>query len=234
MEELARYYMRPLDTLNKEEVQDFLDELIQHRALQWATVNVYFSAYRLLYEQVLERSKKEFSIPKRGRSGKRPGILNKAEVKRLIYAPTNIKHRALLSITYGSGLRVSEVVRLRPHDLDSGRMMLRVEQAKGHKDRYTLLGAGPLELVNAYRELYRPENWLFFGFDRAKPMHPGTAMCIYNQALQKSGVRKVGGIHVLRHCFATHLMENGVDMYTIKKYMGHTSLTTTSRLSTPE
>ena len=136
MEQLWAFYERALERLSCEEVQRFLDEIIRVRQLAWATVNVYFSAYRFLYEQVLKRAPHEFSIPPRGRSGTRPGVLNRAEVERLIEAPRNLKHRALLAMTYGSGLRVSEAVRVCIRDIDRGRMMLRDEQGKGHQDRY--------------------------------------------------------------------------------------------------
>jgi site-specific recombinase XerD len=128
MEELARFFWQPLDRLVCAQVQAFLDHLIRVRRLAWATINVYFSAYRFLYEQVLRRTRSEFSIPPRGRSGTRPGILSREEVQRIITAPRNIKHRALLAMTYGSGLRVSEVIRVRLAEVDRGRMMLRVEQ----------------------------------------------------------------------------------------------------------
>jgi site-specific recombinase XerD len=114
LEELARFYWRPLETLLCSEVQAFLDHLITVRKLAWSTINVYFSACRFLYEQVLKRPAKEFSIPPRGRSGKRPGVLSPEEVERLISAPCHLKHRALLTMTYGSGLRVSEVVNVQP------------------------------------------------------------------------------------------------------------------------
>jgi site-specific recombinase XerD len=107
MEEMARYFMRPLETLTCAEVQEFLNELIAVRKLAWSTVNVYFSAYRFLYNQVLERDSKEFSIPPRGRSGTRPGVLSREEVVQLLNAPQKLKDRALLSMVYGSGLRVS-------------------------------------------------------------------------------------------------------------------------------
>ena len=119
--ELATFYWRPLETLACSEVQRFLDHLITVRKLAWATINVYFSAYRFLYEQVLKRDPKAFSIPPRGRSGKRPGVLSPEEVARLIAAPRNIKHQALLNMTYGSGLRVSEVVNLQPRHIDCRR-----------------------------------------------------------------------------------------------------------------
>jgi integrase/recombinase XerD len=228
MEELARFYWRALETLTCAEVQAFLDHVITVRKLAWATVNVYFSAYRFLYEQVLKRKPREFSIPPRGRSGKRPGVLSRQEVERLIEAPRNVKHKALLAMTYGSGLRVSEAVNVRPAHVDRGRMMLFVT-GKGHKDRYTVLSGKALGLLEEHWRWNRPFEVFFHGHDRSTPMAVGTAQAVYYEALRRSGVRRVGGIHVLRHCFATHLMEAGVDIYTIKKWMGHTALVTTGR-----
>ena len=229
MEQLWAFYQRSLERLSCEEVQRFLDEIIKVRKLAWATVNVYFSAYRFLYEQVLKQPACKFSIPPRGRSGTRPGILNHTEVQRLIETPRNPKHRALLAMTYGSGLRVSEAVRVRIADLDRERLMLRVEQSKGHKDRYTVLSMRALSLLEEVWRAYRPADFFFTGQDGRRPICVGTAQAVYYAALLRSGVRRVGGIHVLRHCFATHSMEAGVDIYTLKRWMGHSALVTTSR-----
>lgn len=229
MEQLWAFHRRSLERLSCEEVQRFLDEVITVRKLAWATVNVYFSAYRFLYEQVLKRPTQEFSIPPRGRSGTRPGVLSRQEVERLIEAPRSLKHRALLAMTYGSGLRVSEVVRVKLDEVDRGRMMLRVEQGKGRKDRYTVLSQRALGLLEDLWRWQHPAEFFFTGQDRLRPLCAGTAQAVYYAALRTSGVRRVGGIHVLRHCFATHLMEAGVDIYTIKRWMGHAALVTTGR-----
>jgi site-specific recombinase XerD len=229
LEELARFYRLPLETLSCHQVQIFLDELIRIRRLAWATVNVYFSAYRFLYEQVLWRTPNEFSIPPRGRSGTRPGVLSQEEAARLMDGACNIKHRALLSMTYGSGLRVSEVINVQPRHIDRGRMMLLVESGKGHKDRYTILSRHTLKLLEIHWRLNGPFAYFFFGRDRFAPMSAGTAQQIYYQALERTGIRRVGGIHVLRHCFATHLMESGTDIYVVKRWLGHTALATTGR-----
>jgi integrase len=229
LEELAKYYWQPLDTLSCDQVQRFLDELITTRKLAWSTVNVYFSAYRFLYEQQLEWPKKRFSIPRRGRSQTRPGILSPEEADRLIHAPENLKHRALLVTTLESGLRVSEVVRIKPRHIDRGRMMLFVEQGKGHKDRYTILGEESLDLLGQLWRQEGPFEYFFHGRDKSAPMSIGTAQAIYYQALERSGVRKVGGIHVLRHCFATFLMEADENIFDIRQWMGHQRLNTTGR-----
>ena len=178
LEQLWAFYRRPLERLTCAEVQRFLDEVITVRRLAWATVNVYFSAYRFLYAQVLKRTGNEFSIPPRGRSGIRPGVLSRAEVARLIAAPRALKHRALLAMTYGSGLRVSEVVRVQFADVDRGRMMLRVEQGKGRKDRYTILSQNALRLLEEHWRQNRPFAVFFHGCDRSTPMAVGTAQAV--------------------------------------------------------
>lgn len=228
MEELWAFYQRPLHSLDNGRIQGFLDHAITTRKLAWATVNVYFSALRFLYEQVLQRGPRHFSIPPRGRSRTRPRILSRDEVRRVIEAPRALKHRALLSLVYGSGLRVSEVVKLRPQDVNRGSMLLFVT-GKGHKDRYTLLASRSLELLEAHWRANRPESYFFFGKDKAMPMSVGTAQAIYYQAVERAGVRRVGGIHTLRHCFASHAIEDGHDIFAIKRWLGHTALVTTGR-----
>jgi site-specific recombinase XerD len=228
MKELWQFHRRPLEKLSCKDVQLFLDEIITVRKRAWATVNVYFSALRFLYGQVLKCQACEFSIPPRGRSGRRPGVLSREEVARIIAAPRSLKHRALLAMVYGSGLRVSEAVRVRIPDIDRGRMMLLVKAGKGRKDRYTVLSSHALKLLEALWRKERPAEYFFASKQRGEPVCSHTAQRIYHEALRVSGVRHVGGIHVLRHCFATHLMEDGVDVYTVKRWMGHTSLATTS------
>lgn len=228
LEELAKFFWTPLDLLTCMQVQAFLDHLITVRKLAWSTINVYFSAFRFLYEQVLRRNAREFSIPRRGRSRTRPGILSHEETLKLIASPPNLKHRTLLSMVYGSGLRVSEVINVQPVHLDRGRMMLFVT-GKGHKDRYTLLATHTLELLEAHWRANQPQSYFFFGCDKSRPMARASAQAIYYQALKRSGVRKVGGIHTLRHCFASHALDNGHDIFDIKRWMGHGSLRTTGQ-----
>jgi integrase/recombinase XerD len=228
MEQLWAFYRRSLERLSCQEVQRFLDQIITVRKLAWATVNVYFSAYRFLYEQVLKRPPREFSIPPRGRSHTRPKILSREEVRKLITAPRSLKHRALLSMVYGSGLRVSEAVNVQPVHVDRGRMMLLVT-GKGHKERYTLLAQHTLKLLEEHWRTNHPRSYFFFGRDKSQPMAVGTAQAIYYQAVQRAGVRRVGGIHTLRHCFASHALQAGHDIFAIKRWLGHTALVTTGR-----
>ena len=229
--ELARAYRVSPDTLSNAQIQAHLDHLIQVRKLAWCTVNVHVSAYRCFYGEMLKRPTAEFSLPPRGRARKRPKVLDREAVRKILEAPRCLKHRALLTVVYGSGLRVSEVVHLKPCHIESAvdRMVVRVEQGKGRKDRYTLLSRHSLELLREYWRKYQPTDWLFFGFDRSKPMARGSAQHIYNLACKAAGLGKRNGIHSLRHAFATHLLEQGTDLLVIKRCLGHSSLSTTAQ-----
>ena len=156
-----------------------------------------------------------------------PEILSHQELERLFAAAHLAKHRALLMTTYAAGLRLSEVIALKRIDLDSQRQMIRVEQGKGRKDRYTILSPRLLEELRLYWKISRPILYLFPGPSR--PMDSSAAQKIYYAAKQRAGIEKGMGIHTLRHCFATHLLEAGVDLPTIQRLMGHTSILTTMR-----
>jgi integrase/recombinase XerD len=139
-----------------------------------------------------------------------------------------VRERALLQTNYGGGLRVSEVVRLRVSDLDAGREMLRVEQGKGGKARYTLLGPRLLAELRHYGQLYRPTPpWLFPQRTKPSPMDTSTAQKLYYAAKARAGITKAGGIHALRHAFTPHLLEGGTDLATLQRLLGHESVTTT-------
>lgn len=212
--DLTKAYRVAPDTLSNAQIQTHVDNLIRSRHLSWSTVNVRVSAYRCFYGELLKRLTAEFYLPPRGRSGKRPKVLDRESVRKILGALKNIKHRALLALVYGSGLRVSEVVHLKLGHIESApdRMVVRVEQSKGRKDRYTLLSRHSLELLRLYWKEYQSTDWLFFGFDRAKPMSIATAQRIYNQACVTAGLGKRAGIHSLRHAFATHLLEQGEEI----------------------
>jgi len=229
--DLTREYKVAPDTLSNGQIQAHLDHLLQKKHLAWATMNVRVSALRLFYGEILKRPVAEFSLPPRGRSKKRPVVLSRDTVRRILETPASLKHRALLTLVYGSGLRVSEVVRLKPRHIESSpeRMMVRVEQGKGRKDRYTLLSRRSLKLLRDYWRKYQPTDWLFFGFDRSKPMSIGTAQMIYKKAYKKAGQNNLHGIHGLRHAFATHLLEQGTDLLVIKRCLGHSALSTTAQ-----
>jgi len=224
---LAAYHKKPPEELSKKQIQEYLQHCIQIRQLSWSSCNVLFCGLKKYYRDYLGRDIDSFTIPPRTRSKKIPMRLSLAEVKALIEAPANLKHRALLATVYSSGLRVSEVVRLKAEHIDSGRMMIRVEEGKGRKGRYTVLSPCCLDLLRDYWRAFHPEEWLFFGRDKSRPLSIATAQRIYYQAREKAGITKGRGIHTLRHCFASHLLDAGVEIYVIKRWMGHSSLKTT-------
>jgi len=226
---LTKYYGRAPDTLSAQEVQAYLASLVTERKLAWSSLRVAVHGLRFFYEVTLGRPRARFYIPTVKTPVKQPEILSRQEVARLVHAVPNRKHRALLMTTYAAGLRVSEVVRLKVTDIDSERMALRVELGKGRKDRYTVLSEGLLEELRGYWRLYRPPLWLFPRCGAQHPLTRTTAHRIYHVAKDRAGIHKTGGIHSLRHAFATHLLEAGIDLPTIQSLLGHDSIRTTSR-----
>jgi site-specific recombinase XerD len=227
--ELARYYRRAPDQLTDGEVQQYLLHLIQERKLAWSSCRQAVCALRFFYEVTLGRPRATFRVPLPKGAQKLPEILSREEVARLLSATTTLKHRVLLMTTYAGGLRVSEVVHLRVSDIDSERMLIRVEQGKGRKDRYTLLSRRLLEELRRYVRIYRPTAWLFPQRRNPAPMDAASALRIYHLAKAHAGIRKAGGIHALRHAFATHLIESGTDLATLQTLLGHSCIKTTMR-----
>jgi integrase/recombinase XerD len=225
--ELARYYGRSPDQIGPEEVKSYLLYLINQRRLNWSTVNVASAAVRFFYGPTLGRPDVGRAIPPRRTPKRLPEILSAEETRRLFAVTTNLKHRVLLMTAYAAGLRVGELVRLKPANIDSSRMMIRVCQGKGQKDRYTVLSKRLLEELRTYWRAHRPTQWLFPGRRPDRPIGRGAVGKIYRRAKAKAGIAKRGGVHTLRHCFATHLLEAGVDVRTIQLLMGHRSIRTT-------
>jgi integrase/recombinase XerD len=178
----------------------------------------------------LELRQQDFSlrVPAK-RSGRLPEPLSRSEIAKLLDAASNLRHRVLLMTAYGGGLRVSELVHLTPGDIHSARMLIRVNQGKGHKDRYTLLSPRLLEELRTYWRQYRPQLWLFLAKDGRSPLPVATAQKVFSKAKQRAGIQHGRGIHCLRHSFATHLMEAGVPLPVIQRLLGHTCLSTTAK-----
>jgi integrase/recombinase XerD len=226
---LARFYRRSPDEISEPEVQSYLLHLLQERKLSWSTCNVAANGLRFLYYTTLGRDRSNFRIPPGKQPLRLPEILSREEVVRLLEAASHPKHRALLMTAYAAGLRVSELVRLRLTDIDSNRMCIRVEQGKGAKDRYTLLSARLLEELRSYWCEGRPHPWLFPAKGKSHPMHVSSAQKLYYTTKLRARITKRGGIHALRHAFATHLLETGVDLPTIQRLLGHNSIHSTMR-----
>ena len=224
---LASYYRTPPDRLTNAQIQAYLVYLLSERKLAWSSVNVATQGIRFFYHRTLGWDRMRLEIPPRKRPTRLPEVLSTAEVRRVLDAVTNPKHHALLATTYAAGLRVGEVVRLRVADVDSERNVLRIGQSKGRKDRHTALSDHLLEELRTYYRACRPRQWLFFGGDRSRPLNVSSAQRVYAQARRRAGVTRGAGIHTLRHSFATHLLEAGVDVRRIQEMMGHTSIVTT-------
>ena len=224
---LAQYCKQSPDRINNEKIQRYLLYLKEERELSWSSCNIVVCGLRFFYSKTLGKTSTSLSIPPRKQQTRLPEIFSFKELERLFVSASSPKRRALLMTTYAAGLRVSEVVNLKVSDIDGERMTIRVEQGKGNKDRYTILSKRLLEELRLYWKMYRPRIWLFPSQNPKKSMHIGTAQKIYYQEKERAGLTKGRGIHTLRHCFATHLLEAGTDLRTIQIMMGHNSITTT-------
>jgi site-specific recombinase XerD len=224
---LAAFYRRSPDQLSLEDVRSYLHYLLVERKLAQSTCNLQAAAITFLYRQVLGQKTFELGM-RRKHSGKLPEVYSREELLRLFEAAANRRNRVFLMTTYAAGLRLNEVRHLKPLHIQSQRMLIRVEQGKGQKDRYTLLSPQLLQELRQYWKEYRPGEWLFPNRQGTAPVLRGTAQRIFYGAKRRAGLKRGRGIHTLRHCFATHLLEAGVDLRTIQILMGHRSLNTTA------
>jgi len=225
----AKHFHRSPDVLGLDEVRAYQVHLTQTRMLSPSSVNVATGALRFLYKVTLKRDWSIDEIPMSKKPFRLPVILSREEVRQFLESVESLKHRAMLMMAYAAGLRVSEVTHLKVTDIDSQRMMLRVDQGKGRKDRYVMLSARLLEELRAYWKAVRPRLWLFPGNIAGQPITRGAVAAACHKAHRASGVAKPITAHSLRHAFAAHLLESGTDVRTIQLLLGHRSLATTSR-----
>jgi site-specific recombinase XerD len=208
---LAEHLSRSPDRILEDEVQRYLLHLQERRKLAWSTCNQTASALRFFFGVTLNNPAMALSIPRKKSKKQLPEILSTQELERLFAATTNPKCRVVFMTTYAAGLRVSEVAALQVSDIDSQRMMIRIEQGKGNRDRYTVLSERLLKELRRYWKIERPEPFLFPATGKTTPISSRTVQRVYWEAKKKAGIKKGRGIHTLRHCFATHLLEAGVD-----------------------
>lgn len=226
---LEDHFGRPPDQLNEDEVKAFLISIVQDRKLSQSSLKITYSALRFLYGTTLKKGWVINKIPYPKTAKPLPHVLDKTEVRRIIDASVNLKQKALLMLTYSAGLRARETSCLKITDIDSKRMMIRVDQGKGNKDRYTLLSHVALEMLREYWKEYRPKEWLFpKDTNPLEPIPPGTVSTAFMRAKRAANLRKPATCHTLRHSFATHLLEAGVDLHTIQVLLGHSSIRTTT------
>ena len=215
--------------LGPEQVRTYQLFLVQDKQVSWTSVVQTVCALRFFYRITLGRPAMLEYIPHPQRPFTLPTLLSQAEVAALLSASPNLKHRAILTTLYAAGLRVSELCQLQVTDIDSARMVLRVRQGKGQQDRYVMLSPKLLPLLRQYWQQDKPRPWLFPGHPRTRPITTRAVYNICRDAGQAAHLPKAIHPHVLRHCFATHLLEAGVDLRRIQLLLGHRSLRTTSR-----
>jgi len=230
--QLAKYFRQPPDQLINEQVRAYLLHLARERRLAPSSINQAVCALRFLYERVLHREVEALrqALPFTRKPILRPQVYSPAELEKLFtVGAAHPKHRAFLMTVYGAGLRLNEACHLKAEHLDPARQQIRIVQGKGRKDRYTLLSPRLLEELRAYWRLFRPQHWIFPATRTPQePMVDATGQRIYYQAVERAGLRRKGGIHALRHSFATHLLEAGVEITVVQRLLGHAHLNTTS------
>ena len=226
----ARHFRRSPNTLGPEEIRAYQVYLTNERKLAPGSILIAVAALRFLYKVTLQKAWSVVDLtpaPKKPQT--LPIVLSRAEVQQFLESVPLLKHRTILSVCYAAGLRVSEAVRLQPTHIDSSRMVLRVEQGKGQKDRYVMLSPRLLDLLRAWWRVAKPWPWLFPGREAGRPITTDAVEEACQKAQRRCGIPKPITPHSLRHAFAVHLLEGGTDVRTIQLLLGHRSLATTAR-----
>ena len=224
---LAKYYNRSPEELGEDELKEYMLYLMKERQLSDGTYRFYVAALKFLYRTTLKREwvVEKIKCPRRKR--KLPVVLDLSEVESLFSVTKNLKHKAMLMITYSSGLRVSETARLKMTDIDSKRMTVRIRQGKGG-DRYSILSQTALEQLRQYWKKYRPTEWLFDGQKKDDHITTNSIQQLFYKAKKLARITKPASVHTLRHSFATHLIEAGTSLHHVQLLLGHRSPTTTT------
>jgi len=225
------YCNRPTEQLNEHDIRNFLWYLINDKKSSPGTVNSYSAAIRFLFAVTFNRTLNYLQIPRQKKRKTFPEILTREEVFAIIESCKNIKHKAMLTVVYSSGLRVSEAAALKIQHIDSKNMRLFVDYGKGGKDRYTLLSEACLSVLRKYWKIYLPkhsEGWLFLGTYNVSHITSDGIESAFNKAVKRTNITKNVSIHTLRHAFATHLLEDGATLLQIKELLGHSSIQSTT------
>lgn len=215
-----------LNTVSYQQINNYLLELIQYKKISTSQQNQRINAIKFYYEKVLGRDREYFHLSRPRKESKLPTILTMEEVDRIFRLAKNLKHKCILMTIYSGGLRRSELINLKVADIDSQRMLIKICDAKGKKDRYTLLSELLIVELREYYRKYRPRIWLFEGQDGGK--YSATSIQkIFREAIVRAKIRKHVTPHSLRHSFATHLLEQGTNLRYIQEVLGHASTKTT-------
>lgn len=215
----------PMEVSN-EDVRSYLSYLAEDRNFSASSLNIAINALKFYYGEMLKLDF-VFEIKRPVKDRKLPVVLSREEISWILTNVRNIKHKAILMVTYSAGLRVGEVVKLRVEDIDVERRLIHVKGAKGRKDRYTILSEVAMKMLKLYVESYQPEKWLFPSKDANLHITVRTVQRVFEQARNKAGIKKDVTVHSLRHSFTTHLLESGTDLRYIQELIGHMSSKTT-------
>lgn len=224
----SRFFGRSPDQLTLEDVRTFQVHLVA-KGISWPGLNQIVCALRFFYGVTLRRNEIPERITYARQPLRLPEVLSAEEVVRFLEAVPSLRTRVALTTAYAAGLRASEAVSLKVANIDSGRMVIRVQQGKGGKDRYVMLSVQLLGILRTYWRLARPKDWLFPGRDPANPIEVNVLHAACRSACAASGLTKRVTVHTLRHSFATHLLESGTDIRIIQVLLGHSNLSSTAR-----
>lgn len=227
--QFARYFAQSPDVLGPEEIRTYQLYLATEKKLAPSSLHVTASALRFLYKVTLKQPWDVEELPSPKKPQTLPVVLSQAEVTRFLESVRTVKQRTILTVCYAAGLRIGEALQLKITDIDSQRMVIRVDQGKGRKDRYVMLSPALLTLLRTYWKTVRPRHWLFPSAPLEQPLSRHAVHLACQQARRRAGLKKAISPHSLRHAFATHLLEAGTDVRTIQLLLGHRSLSTTAR-----
>lgn len=216
-----------IDPHDRIQIKDYIHHMLHRQQVSRSYMNQSYSALKFYYTVTLGLEWDMTQIPRVKRIKKLPDILSCDEIRKLLAVTENIKHKAILMVTYSAGLRVSEAACLKASDIDSKRMTIKVA-GKGNKDRYTLLAHSTLQFLRGYWRMYKPRYWLFEGRNPTQHLNVSSLQRVFGAAKQKTGITKHVSIHSLRHSFATHLLEQGTDIHIVQRLLGHSSIQTTT------
>ncbi len=217
---------KPID-INKIDIENYMYYLLNEQRVSHSYANQAINAIKFMFKIVLKKENIVYELARPKKEKKLPNVLSEEEVLKILNALSNTKHKAILYLIYSSGLRVSEVVRLKAKDIDSKRMMIHIHQGKGGKDRYTMLSESALQILRRYYSEERPDEWIFPGANGDSFITERTVQRIFQNACQKAKINRNVSVHCLRHSFATHLLEGGTDIRYIQELLGHSSSKTT-------
>ena len=222
------HFGKPADQMREAEIMEFQHHLIAEKGLSASSANTYNSALRFVYGVSLDIALNIKQIPRLKQTRRIPQLYTKEEVRRILDSATNLCHKSMLMLAYGSGLRLSEITNLKVSDIESAHMRILIRRGKGDRDRYAMLPQTTLDTLREYWKEYRPVDWLFVAPKKGGKYVVKTLEDVFKSTLKRSGVATPGSIHKLRHCFATHFYEDDHNLLALKKLLGHVRIDTTA------